>query len=50
MATDIGKAFVQIVPSAQGIKGSIEGVLGGEADSAGKGAGLKIAGGIKKMI
>ena len=31
MATDIGQAFVQIVPSARGIKGSIEGVLGGEA-------------------
>lgn len=50
MATDIGKAFVQIVPSAQGIKGSIEGVLGGEAESAGKSSGLKLAGAMKKMI
>lgn len=50
MATDIGQAFVQIVPSARGIKGSIEGVLGGEADSAGKGAGLKIAGALKKAV
>ena len=50
MATDIGKAFVQIVPSAQGIKGSISGILGGEADAAGKGAGLKIAGTMKKVI
>ena len=48
--TDIGKAFVQIVPSAEGIKGSIEGVLGGEADSAGKSAGLKIGGALKKAI
>lgn len=50
MATDIGQAFVQIVPSARGIKGSIEGVLGGEADSAGKSAGLKIGGALKKAI
>lgn len=50
MATDIGKAFVQIVPSAQGIKGSIEGVLGGEAESAGKSSGHKLAGAMKKVI
>ena len=50
MATDIGKAFVQIVPSAQGISGSISGVLDGEAASAGKGAGLKIAGALKTAI
>ena len=50
MARDIGQAYVQIVPSAKGIKGSIEGVLGGESESAGKSAGLKIAGGIKKFI
>ena len=50
MATDIGQAFVQIVPSARGIKCSIEGVLGGEADSAGKSAGLKIGGALKKAI
>lgn len=48
--TEIGKAWVQIVPSAKGISGSIEKVLGGEADSAGKKAGLGIAGGIKKII
>ena len=38
MAT-VGTAYVQIVPSAQGIKGSIEKELGGEAKSAGKKAG-----------
>ena len=32
--TDIGKAYVQIVPSAEGIKGSITNVLNGEANSA----------------
>lgn len=38
MAT-LGKAYVQIVPSADGISGSISNVLGGEVDSAGKEAG-----------
>lgn len=47
---DLGKAYVQIVPSAEGISGSIEKVLGGEADSAGKSAGGKIIGSIKKAL
>ena len=42
MATELGKAFVQIVPSAQGITGSISSVLNPEADSAGESAGKKI--------
>lgn len=37
--TSIAKAYVQIVPSAQGIKGSLENVLSGEVDNAGKSAG-----------
>lgn len=40
---DLGKAYVQIVPSAQGISGSISKVLGGEASSAGESAGESIA-------
>ena len=44
MATELGKAFVQIVPSAKGISGSISNVLGDEADNAGKKAGLSFAG------
>ena len=32
---DLGKAYVQIVPSAQGIQGSITSVLGGEVNAAG---------------
>ena len=48
--TELGKAYVQIVPSAKGLSGSIEKVLGGEADSAGKKAGLGIAAGIKKVV
>ena len=46
MAIDIGKAYVQIVPSAQGIQGSISKVLNGESLSAGKSAGNNIAGNI----
>lgn len=42
MATEIGKAYVQIVPSAEGISGSISQALGGEAKSAGKTAGSSI--------
>ena len=47
---DLGKAFIQIVPSAQGIAGSIEKTLAGEALSAGQTAGLNIAGAIKNAI
>lgn len=36
---DLGKAYVQIVPSAEGISGSISKVLDGEAGSAGDSAG-----------
>lgn len=36
---DLGKAFVQIVPSAEGISGSISSVLSGEAASAGSESG-----------
>lgn len=37
--TQLAKAYVQIVPSADGIKGSISSVLGNEASSAGNSAG-----------
>ena len=50
MATELGQAYVQIMPSAKGIKGSIEKELGGEATSAGKSAGSKIATAIKGAI
>lgn len=42
MAADLGKAYVQIVPSAQGISGKISGLLGGEASAAGKAAGTSL--------
>lgn len=40
---DVAKAYVQIVPSAQGIKGSISKILGGEAETAGKSSGSSFA-------
>lgn len=39
MATELAKAYVQIVPSAKGIHGAITKELGGEASSAGDSAG-----------
>ena len=39
---DLGKAFVQIVPSAEGISGSIQQVLDPEASAAGESAGSTI--------
>ena len=47
---DLGKAYVQIVPSAKGIKGSIEKEIGGEVASAGESAGGGFASGIKSAI
>lgn len=43
MATELAKAYVQIVPSAEGISGSLSKVLDGEATSAGKSAGGKFS-------
>lgn len=48
--TTLGTAYVQIRPSADGIKGSITNVLGGEAESAGTSAGTKIGAFAKKAI
>lgn len=39
MAIELAKAYVQIVPSAEGIQGSITSLLGGEASRAGDSAG-----------
>ena len=47
---DLGKAYVQIVPSAQGIKSSITKELSGVGGSAGKSAGIAIAGKLKAAI
>ena len=50
MSAELGKAYVQIVPSAKGISGSISSAIGGEATSAGQSAGFNIAGAIKTAI
>ena len=50
MATELGQAYVQIMPSAKGISGSISKQLGPESASAGKSAGGKIVGAIKGVI
>lgn len=50
MATELAKAYVQIMPSAKGMQGSLTKELEGEAGNAGKSAGHSIAGGIKAAI
>lgn len=50
MATDLGKAYIQIMPSAKGIKGAIEKELNGEAGNAGSSAGNLITSKIKGAI
>ena len=47
---ELGKAYVQIVPSAEGIKGSIENVLDDEAEEAGASAGSKASGKFGKAL
>lgn len=46
MATEIAKAYVQIVPSTDGIKGKLEQALGNEASSVGAKTGTKLGGAI----
>lgn len=48
MATELGKAYVQIVPSAKGISGSITGDIAPEANSAGQSAGLSLGSNLVK--
>ena len=42
MATELGKAYVQIIPSAKGISGMIQKEMGGEVASAGTSAGQSL--------
>lgn len=46
----LGTAYVQIIPSAQGISGKIKEALSGEADSAGIEAGNKVGSGLVGKI
>lgn len=48
--TELAKAYVQIIPSADGITGSISKVLGSESESAGTSAGKSIASSIKSVL
>ncbi len=50
MAIELAKAYVQVLPSADGIKGNLENVMNGEADKAGKSAGGKLASGIGSAL
>ena len=54
MATELGTAYVQIIPSADGIKGMIEKAMGtevvGAGDKAGQGFMKSFAGTVTKMI
>ena len=50
MATELAKAYMQIIPSAEGIQGRIRKELEPEADSAGSSFGGKMVGMIKKVI
>lgn len=54
MATELASAYIQIIPSARGIKGAISKQLGGEAASAGTSAGeslgSNLVGKIKTII
>ena len=50
MATEVAKAYVQIVPSARGRKGQLEKEMNPEVESAGQSVGGKLAGAIKGVI
>lgn len=50
MATELAKAYVQIIPSAKGIGKQIGDEIGNESDSAGKAAGNKIVSAVKGVI
>lgn len=50
MATNLAKAYVQIVPSAEGMKGMIEQAMGKDPEEAGEKAGNSIASKIKNII
>lgn len=50
MATELAKAYVQIIPSAKGITGGIQKAIDPEASPAGNSFGGKMVGMIKKVI
>lgn len=50
MSTELGKAYVQVIPSAKGIKGSMENLLSGESASAGQSAGKLLGGNLASVF
>ena len=50
MATELGKGYVQIIPSAKGISGSISNLMKGESASAGNSAGKLLGGNLVGML
>lgn len=50
MATEIAKAYVQIVPSTKGVKEKLSEEMGSAGDAGGKSAGLGIANSIKGVL
>lgn len=50
MASELAKAYVQIIPTSQGLSGKLNEMIGGEAESAGKNGGISIGRGIAAGI
>lgn len=50
MATELGQAYVQIMPSAKGISGAIQNAIGPEAAIAGKSAGVSLGSTLVKAV
>lgn len=50
MGTELGTAYLQIMPSAKGMKANMEKIVGGDAESAGASAGMKLAGKLKGVL
>lgn len=48
--SNIAKAYVQVIPSAQGIKGKLTNIFGSEGDSAGSSFGNSLIGKVKGLI
>lgn len=50
MATEVGQAYIQIIPSAKGISGSIRDIIDKEAGKAGKSGGNILSNGLKSGV
>ena len=50
MATELGTGYVQIIPSAEGIKGMIQKAMGTEVASAGQESGQSFMSGFKGTV